>query len=114
MITFDGSFVPSITTVFPAGGADLSGVVTGICVGAALYCFSFACAVATPGLELAASVAAAVDEFDEFDELEDPQAANAAALRTAPASATERRLVARRHLVCSIPVCCFISLFSPM
>src|SRR6476659_7625687 len=89
MITLFGSAVPSMTTVLPLGGADFSGVVAMIFVGAAWYLASSALAVVTPEPdELAFD-----DELEEPelvsdpDEPELPQAASAAVAATTPRSA---------------------------
>jgi hypothetical protein len=78
-------FVPSITTVFPVGGADLSGVVMLIVVGAVKYGLSAAVAAAVEA-EPDAVVPAAFEAevVDELEELEEPQAASARASTKAP------------------------------
>lgn len=90
MITFEGLFVPSITIVLPEGGADFSGVLMLIDVGAALYGAS--AAVAAPdapepddaAVELEPDEAAGVAELEELEELDEPQAASARASASAP------------------------------
>jgi hypothetical protein len=83
-----------MTTVLPAGGADLSGVVTLIADGAVLYLARLDWAVATPPLLLLdpddddADALAFEPDAAELEELEDdPQAASAAETANALISA---------------------------
>src|ERR1700733_2909189 len=95
MITFEGLFVPSITIVLPLGGADLSGVVMLMVVGAALYGVSDAAAAAVDEEPEEAGVDLpplepdeAADELDVVEELVEPQAATARASTSVPMIAT--------------------------
>src|ERR1700759_4239251 len=104
MIALDGSLVPSITTVLPAGGADFSGVLIVILAGVAWYFWSSALACVTPESEDAALPAAplapAVDV--ELEELDEPHAASPTAVASVQVRA-ERRTPRRRHL--TVVVC---------
>src|SRR4051812_47937272 len=106
MITLFGSAVPSMTTVLPFGGGDLSGVVFVIFVGAAWYFASSALAFATPGsddeLELELD-----DEPEEPEPLSapdasDPQAVSAAVAATTPRIAGSR--LSRLRILWFIPL----------
>src|SRR5947209_10877474 len=95
MITFEGLFVPSITIVLPAGGADLSGVVMLIFVGGDLYGASAAVAELTDPEPDDDDAFVAVDpeepELEELDELDEPHAASARATANMPKIAANPR-----------------------
>ena len=99
-----GWFVPRKTTVFPAGGADLSGVVMLILVGAASHCFRAACAVATPPLAPPDGVEEAA-ALEEVEDVEDPHAASAAATTSAAAGAKNWRTRTRRLRLRTCELC---------
>src|ERR1700733_9711077 len=87
MITFEGLFVPSITIVLPLGGADLSGVVMLMVVGAVLYGVSAAAAAEVDAEPEDAAVELPPlepDEADVVEELVEPQAATARASTSIP------------------------------
>src|ERR1700751_1934982 len=95
MITFEGLLVPSITIVFPFGGADVSGVVMLMDVASDLYCVS---AAAAADVELEPDDAALVelepedpaepDGAVELEEQDEPQAARVTASPSVPMIAT--------------------------
>jgi len=91
-----------MTTVFPGGGADFSGSVWMILVGAAAYCLSFFSAVATP-LGVDPEDDEDEDEDEESDESDDPHADSATAVATTA-------MAASHFLVIGRPVCIVRSL----
>src|ERR1700759_3844843 len=89
MIALDGSLVPSITTVLPAGGADFRGVLIVIFAGVAWDFWSSALACVTPESEDAEEpLPLPVDV--ELDELDEPHAASATAVASVQARAERR------------------------